>query len=31
VLFLIDGERMAGETVDNVDYTRMNLDNVGRI
>ena len=31
VLFLVDGERMAGETMDNVDYTRMNLDNVGRI
>ena len=31
VLFLIDGERMAGETMDNVDYNRMNLDNVGRI
>ena len=31
VLFLVDGERMAGETVDNVDYNRMNLDNAGRI
>ena len=31
VLFLVDGERMAGETMDNVDYSRMNLDNVGRI
>ena len=31
VLFLIDGERMAGETMDNIDYSRMNLDNVGRI
>ena len=31
VLFLIDGERMAGETMDNVDYNRLNLDNVGRI
>ncbi len=31
VLFLVDGERMAGETVDNVDYSRMNLDNAGRI
>ena len=31
ILFLIDGERMAGETMDNVDYSRMNLDNVGRI
>ena len=31
VLFLVDGERMAGETMDNVDYNQMNLDNVGRI
>ena len=31
VLFLVDGERMAGETIDNTDYNRMNLDNVGRI
>ena len=31
VLFLVDGERMAGETIDNVDYNRLNLDNVGRI
>ena len=31
VLFLVDGERMAGETMDNTDYIRMNLDNVGRI
>ncbi|MCR5129935.1 MAG: TonB-dependent receptor [Prevotella sp.] len=31
VLFLVDGERIAGETMDNVDYNRMNLDNVGRI
>ena len=31
VLFLVDGERMAGETMDNVDYNRMSLDNIGRI
>ena len=31
VLFLVDGERMAGETMDNVDYSRMSLDNAGRI
>ena len=31
VLFLVDGERMAGETMDNVDYNRLSLDNVGRI
>lgn len=31
VLFLVDGERLAGETMDNVDYNRLNLDNVGRV
>lgn len=31
VLFLVDGERVAGETMDNTDYNRLNLDNVGRI
>ncbi len=31
VLFLVDGERLAGETMDNVDYSRLNLDNVERI
>lgn len=31
VLFLVDGERLAGETMNNVDYSRLNLDNVGRI
>ena len=31
VLFLVDGERLAGETLDNVDYNRLNLNNVGRI
>lgn len=31
VLFLVDGERLAGETMDNVDYSRLNLDNVDRI
>lgn len=31
VLFLIDGERMAGETLDNVDYSRLGLDDVERI
>ena len=30
VLFLVDGERLAGETMDNTDYNRLNLDNVGR-
>ena len=31
VLFLVDGERMAGETMDNTDYNLMNLENIGRI
>lgn len=31
VLFLIDGERIAGETLDNVDYDRLNLNNAGKI
>lgn len=31
VLFLIDGERLAGETMDNVDYNRLDLGNVGQV
>ncbi|MDE6453839.1 MAG: TonB-dependent receptor [Muribaculaceae bacterium] len=31
VLFLVDGERLAGETLDNVDYNRLNLAGAGRI
>ena len=31
VLFLVDGERLAGETLNNVDYNRLNLDNVERV
>lgn len=31
ILFLVDGERLAGETLDNIDYNRLNLDNVERI
>ena len=31
VLFLIDGERMAGETLNNVDYNRLNAENIERI
>ena len=31
VLFLVDGERLAGETLDNIDYNRLNMDNVGRV
>lgn len=31
ILFLIDGERMAGETLDNVDFQRISTDNIERI
>ena len=31
ILFLVDGERMAGETMDNVDFSRLNLYGVERI
>lgn len=31
VLILIDGERLAGETMDNVDFSRINMNNVARI
>lgn len=31
VLFLVDGERLAGETMDDVDFTRLNMANVERI
>lgn len=31
LLFLIDGERMAGETLNNVDYNRLNVQNIERI
>ncbi len=31
ILFLVDGERVAGETLDNIDYNRLNLDNVEKI
>ena len=31
VLFLVDGERLAGETMDDVDFTRLNMDNEERI
>ena len=31
LLFLIDGERLAGETMDDVDFTRLNMANVERI
>ncbi len=31
VLFLVDGERMAGETEGNVDYNRINMNDVERV
>lgn len=31
VLFLVDGERMAGESMDDIDFTRLNMENVERI
>lgn len=31
VLFLVDGERMAGETMDDVDFSRIDMNNVERI
>lgn len=31
VLFLVDGERLAGETMDNVDYNRLTLGDVGQV
>lgn len=31
VLFLIDGERMAGETFDNIDYNRIDMNNIERV
>lgn len=31
ILFLVDGERLAGETGGNIDYSRLNLNNIERI
>lgn len=31
ILFLVDGERMAGETLDNIDFQRISTDNIDRI
>lgn len=31
VLFLVDGERLAGETMDDVDFSRLDMANVDRI
>lgn len=31
VLFLVDGERMAGESFDNIDYERIDMGNIERV
>ena len=31
ILFLVDGERMAGEFYGNIDYNRLNIDNIKQI
>jgi outer membrane receptor for ferrienterochelin and colicins len=31
ILFLVDGERIAGEKSDNIDYSRLNVNNIDRI
>lgn len=31
VLFLIDGERLAGESLNNIDYERLNMDHIERV
>lgn len=31
ILFLIDGERMAGESMDNIDFTRIDMSGIERI
>lgn len=31
VLFLVDGERLAGETFDNIDYNRIDINSIERI
>lgn len=31
ILFLVDGERLAGETLDNIDYSRLGLEDAGRV
>lgn len=31
ILILIDGERLAGETLDNTDFQRLNMDNIDHI
>ena len=31
ILFLVDGERMAGESMDNIDFSRLNLASIERI
>jgi len=31
ILFLVDGERLAGETLDDIDFSRLNMANIERI
>lgn len=31
ILFLVDGERMAGESMDNIDFARLNMQGIERI
>ncbi len=31
ILFLVDGERIAGETLDNIDFSLLNLNNAGKV
>lgn len=31
ILFLVDGERVAGETLDNIDFSRLNLNDAGKV
>ena len=31
ILFLVDGERMAGESIDNIDFSRLDMSNIERI
>lgn len=31
ILFLVDGERMAGESMDNIDFSRLDMSNIERI
>lgn len=31
ILFLVDGERLAGETLDDIDFSRLNMANIERV